>query len=347
MSRQRFIDPKMCRSQQYIALSDGARLLFVGIIITCDDYGVRKAHPGLLKADIFPLDIDRHSAKEVAGYRDEITSQDLARMWQHEGEDYLWLPSWTTYQNPKYKAKRKTPEPPDEITGQAQPDDHGQPLCGPERTDSRPPSARSPGQVGDKPGPNPGQVRARGRGSGSGSGCTGVGIDIGARVGVGVVPVAGIVPEVARKPATSTTGSHSYASESDTPNVKGPKPGTAKPRRNPKGYGPSDPYYAQPELKEGRDEYERITKPWKWEHFDNGTWLRVQVQAMLHEFSRAQLMLAYTMDVDADSKLTNKPAALLARLKHAQYPPSDESMKAAKDILNAGDIPLQTMIGKE
>ncbi len=134
--------------------------------------------------------------------------------------------------------------------------------------------------------------------------------------------------------------------------VTGPKPATSTtgsqiPARNPKGYGPPAPYYAQPELKEGRDEYERITKAWEWEHFDNGAWLRGQVQAMLHEFERAQLMLAHAMDVDADGKLTNKPAALLARLKHAQYPPSDESMKAAKDILNAGDVPLSTMIGKE
>jgi hypothetical protein len=56
MSRIRTIKPEFWTSEQVIACSSNARLLFVGLWNFCDDNGVHPASYIRIKAEVFPAD---------------------------------------------------------------------------------------------------------------------------------------------------------------------------------------------------------------------------------------------------------------------------------------------------
>jgi hypothetical protein len=131
----------------------------------------------------------------------------------------------------------------------------------------------------------------------------------------------------------------SKRTDSETPNVTGPKPAAATTGSQISASESNDTDTA-PEHVEARKECDRITGTWSWKHFKNASWLRLKISSMLRGYDTAQLLLGHVYDVEADSKLNNKPAALLARLNGAAYPPGDASMAAAKAVLARGDVPL-------
>jgi hypothetical protein len=125
----------------------------------------------------------------------------------------------------------------------------------------------------------------------------------------------------------------------DSPRITGPKPAAATTGSQISASESNDTDTA-PEHVEARKECDRITGTWSWKHFKNASWLRLKISSMLRGYDTAQLLLGHVYDVEADSKLNNKPAALLARLNGAAYPPGDVSMAAAKAVLARGDVPL-------
>ncbi len=111
MSRQRFIYPDIWRSEQFLALSIEARLLFIGIFSTADDVGRRKASAASLKVEVFPLD---HVAPDhVLAWRNEIAHQGMIRLYvDKHGVEVLDIPTWTKFQKPKHKSPSRLPEYP-------------------------------------------------------------------------------------------------------------------------------------------------------------------------------------------------------------------------------------------
>jgi len=111
MSRQRFIYPEIWRSEQFLALSMQARLLFIGIFSTADDYGRHKASALSLKAEVFPA--DACTPEQITAWRTEIAERGMIRLYvDDDGSEILDIPSWAKFQKPRHVSESRMPEYP-------------------------------------------------------------------------------------------------------------------------------------------------------------------------------------------------------------------------------------------
>lgn len=106
MSRQRFIYPQICTSEDVTSLSFGARLLFIGLIATADDYGRGKGSARAMKSEIFPAD---DCLQDVDGWASELKSRRLVTWYEIDCSIYYQIRKWDVYQRPKYKAASLIP----------------------------------------------------------------------------------------------------------------------------------------------------------------------------------------------------------------------------------------------
>ena len=113
MPRKRQIDPDIWTSEQVIALSIEARLMFIGMISHGDDEGRLKGSPLSLKVSIFPA--DAYSLEQVKQWRDEVVANGLAIHYENGGFEYLWLPTFHKYQYMTKTFPSKLPPPPSEV----------------------------------------------------------------------------------------------------------------------------------------------------------------------------------------------------------------------------------------
>ena len=111
MARKRQIDPDIWTSEQVIALSIAARLMFIGMISHADDEGRLKGSILSLKVSIFPA--DTYSLDEIKQWREEIVSNNLAIYYEVGRAEYLWLPTFRKYQYMTKTFPSKLPCPPD------------------------------------------------------------------------------------------------------------------------------------------------------------------------------------------------------------------------------------------
>lgn len=107
MSRERFIDPGIWRSESFHALSLGARLTWIGLISTADDHGRGRGSPGSIRLEIWPG--GDAEIGQVEGWLEEIKQQGLARFYQVNSSTYYDIPNWNRYQHPRYRAQSKIP----------------------------------------------------------------------------------------------------------------------------------------------------------------------------------------------------------------------------------------------
>jgi hypothetical protein len=106
-NRQRFIHPTIWQSADFIGLSQGARLLFIGLFSTADDEGRGKGRSITLKANIFPG--DDIPLPKIERWAEEITAKGMARFYVVNGATFYDLPSWHLYQKPKYVIRSNVP----------------------------------------------------------------------------------------------------------------------------------------------------------------------------------------------------------------------------------------------
>jgi len=109
MPRKRQLDPAIWTSEQFMALSHGARLLFIGLISNADDEGRIKAGDSYLKAIVFPS--DNIEDDDIMVWRHEITEQELVHLYSVNGKEYVWLPTFLKYQYINRKVASKLPAP--------------------------------------------------------------------------------------------------------------------------------------------------------------------------------------------------------------------------------------------
>jgi hypothetical protein len=108
MSRERFIDPQIWTSEQVMACSPMARLMFIGIITTADDEGRRTGGAKALKAAIYPS--DDVTASQISRWRQEIADAGLIRIYAAERyPEVIDIPNWSAYQKLKYVKPSKLP----------------------------------------------------------------------------------------------------------------------------------------------------------------------------------------------------------------------------------------------
>jgi hypothetical protein len=96
MSRIRTIKPEFWTSEQIIACSTIARLLFIGMFNFADDNGVHPASYIRLKAEIFPG--DNFTTTEIKQWVDELINNRLIQKYIVEDKAYLIITGWKNHQ---------------------------------------------------------------------------------------------------------------------------------------------------------------------------------------------------------------------------------------------------------
>jgi len=87
MAKRRMIWKKISTSVQVNEMSEFAQLLFTWMIPHADDYGVMKAHPKFLKAEVMPL--SSRNFNEFQDALDEMVNADLIVQYDVDGEGSL------------------------------------------------------------------------------------------------------------------------------------------------------------------------------------------------------------------------------------------------------------------
>ncbi|MFT4059801.1 MAG: hypothetical protein QM652_09650 [Legionella sp.] len=96
MSRIRTIKPEFWVSEQIIACSPHARLLFIGMWNFADDNGASPISYVRLKAQIFPA--DNFTIEEIKKWVNELIQNELIREYVIDGKSYWIVTGWKNHQ---------------------------------------------------------------------------------------------------------------------------------------------------------------------------------------------------------------------------------------------------------
>lgn len=96
MSRIRTVKPEFWTSEQVIACSPIARLLFIGLWSFCDDNGVHPASYIRLKAEVFPA--NNFSTPEIKQWINELINNSLIREYIVDAKAYWLVTGWKKHQ---------------------------------------------------------------------------------------------------------------------------------------------------------------------------------------------------------------------------------------------------------
>ena len=96
MARRRMIHTRIWRSEKLIELSLRERLLWIGLITNADDQGRGRAHPGLVRSDIFPL--EDVPLTEITQALLTFEDQDMLILYEAGGRPLYQVTNWWEYQ---------------------------------------------------------------------------------------------------------------------------------------------------------------------------------------------------------------------------------------------------------
>lgn len=102
MARIRSLKPEFFTSEQIVAVSIPARLLFQGMWVFGDDDGYISASPVQLKMRVFPAD-----SVDVPALLAELVDAGLVVPVDADQGSLLWVPSFLNHQSPKYPTPSK------------------------------------------------------------------------------------------------------------------------------------------------------------------------------------------------------------------------------------------------
>lgn len=107
---RRMIDDRVWKSLQITTLTLRQRLLWFGLITTADDQGRGEAHPGLIRAKIFPL--DDFCNNELKDDIEAIAGLGLIVLYERDdGMPLYQIVNWWNYQKPPWAWPSKLPAP--------------------------------------------------------------------------------------------------------------------------------------------------------------------------------------------------------------------------------------------
>lgn len=129
----RMIKDSICSSEKIAGLSDFEFRLWVGLIVSVDDYGRGDARPAIIKGRVFPLR-DRVTTKDVEIALHALAAKGCISLYDVGGKSYFWFPSWNKHQRIRNQVP-KFPEPPAAICGELQ---QSAATCGELRLETKP-----------------------------------------------------------------------------------------------------------------------------------------------------------------------------------------------------------------
>lgn len=115
MARKRMIDPNFWRDEKIGELPFSDRLIFIGLWTYSDDFGVGRANPKLLKADIFPYDVS-FRASDFEKSLANLATHKLIQLYTIEGQNYYYIFNFLKYQTINRPSPSTLPLPPDPKT---------------------------------------------------------------------------------------------------------------------------------------------------------------------------------------------------------------------------------------
>ena len=104
MPRIRTIKPDAFKSESLSAISRGARWTFAGLWTYCDDDGLGRADPRLIKAELYPLD-DSTTAADVDNDMNELIDAGCLHTYMSGGKVFIHIPGFRRHQ----RINRPTP----------------------------------------------------------------------------------------------------------------------------------------------------------------------------------------------------------------------------------------------
>lgn len=113
MPRSRMVKPEFFDDEKLSEISRDARLLFIGLWVQSDDYGVVKGNHKWLKSKIFPY--DEISPHQFTKWIKEIEAQDCIRGFKTKGENYYYIRTFNQHQYINNPSKAKNPSPPEAL----------------------------------------------------------------------------------------------------------------------------------------------------------------------------------------------------------------------------------------
>jgi hypothetical protein len=109
MTKKRMIHDCLWQSETFATLSYRQRCLWVGLITTADDQGRGRAHPGLVRAAVFPFDIV--SQEEIQEDLEAIQQLGMVLIYQVDDKAFYQVANWWEYQSPQWVGPSDFPAP--------------------------------------------------------------------------------------------------------------------------------------------------------------------------------------------------------------------------------------------
>jgi hypothetical protein len=109
--RSRTVRPEFWSDEKLAKLSRDARLLFIGLWNTADDYGITKGHSAWLKSQIFPY--DEIKPQQFSEWIQALVSARMVARFVDSGEQYLLIRNFLKYQKVNHPSAARNPAPPD------------------------------------------------------------------------------------------------------------------------------------------------------------------------------------------------------------------------------------------
>lgn len=110
MARQRFIHPSMWADKAFGSLKPDEKVLFIALFSLADDEGRLTGDAQVLRGQVFPY--EDYTVKKVTALRDAVVAKMRnVRLYESDGEQFIALLKWGSYQRPQYAKPSKIPSP--------------------------------------------------------------------------------------------------------------------------------------------------------------------------------------------------------------------------------------------
>lgn len=107
--RIRTIKPEFWQSERLATLPRDARLLFIGLWGMADDHGRFRAHPSLIRAELFPYDVDT----DVPAWLGALEQLGLVQLYLSGGQHYGLVVGFREHQKIDRRWASRLPPPPE------------------------------------------------------------------------------------------------------------------------------------------------------------------------------------------------------------------------------------------